>query len=585
MNRLVALFEVDLRALAAMRVLAAMTFLWILFVWALDLSFLFTDAGALPRDALTDAPGYKRFSILVWLDGYWIALALWLASLAAATALLFGFRSRLAAFVVLVIYLTFLGRNPMIMQGGDVLLPLLLFWMAVLPIGAVWSVDAALAEDRRGERICNIATVGLLLQVLYVYVFGALLKTSPVWWPDGTAVYVALHIDSFVTPLGRILREFGWMMALLTWFVYLIELWSPVLLFVPDRLQRVRAATWALLVAMHLGFRVFLHIGHFWLSSLTSLCAFIPHALWDWLGRYAYAPGTERIRVYYDRDCGFCLKTALIFREFFLPRSIQIEAAQDTPEIGEVLEREVSWVVIGHEGAQRLHWDAVAYVMMRSRLMRPFGLLSAIYGASGLGKPTYDLIGRNRMRLSVFTKGLKAPKPYALGAPLKIVLGAVIAYSFLANLRHHWTPAEAVAETGYEIADAMGFTQKWDMFAPLPPTRDGFPVWEAALSDGGSVDLVTGEALSLETPIDVVGRYETHRQRAILFRGWAGEEDLRDLIYGRFVDRACNRWNADNPDRKALEVTARFIESRTKANYEDEKTVRTFFTRPCPPSE
>ena len=578
--RVVALFSIDLRSLAAMRCLGALTMLWCLIVWAPDLTLFFTDEGVLRRDEFAGRFDWARFSILQHIDGYGVALAIWIIGLAGAAALLLGYRSRWAALVCWVVYLTFAGRNPMILQGGDVLLPLLLFWMIFLPIGAVFAVDAALDPvDRRGQTHLSIATVGLLLQVLYVYVFGALLKTGQAWASDGAAIYIALHIDSFVTPMGLLLRDYLIPMQLLTWFVYYLELLTPVLLFFPDKRQFVRMVTLAMLWMMHLGFRTFLHIGHFWMASLTSLCAYIPSRVWNWIGRWCFSDAQRGIRIYYDRDCGFCLKTALILREFFLPRSVTIAPAQDDPVIGEVLEREVSWVVVDASGAQRLRWDAVAYVMSQSIILRPVGWLARLYGLIGLGDPTYKLIGDSRKGFGALTSRMLTPTRSipALSWPVRAGLGLIIAFCFLWNLQGldgARRPLDAIPIAG-DLGQKAGFTQRWQMFAPSPPTLDGFPVLETVSDGGAAEDIFTDppRALSFDTPEDVVGLFDSARQRAFLLQAWLMEDADRALFFARYARLRCVEANEGRAaDAKISAIHIHYIENQTKSNFEEAVT-------------
>lgn len=587
--RVLALLSIDLRSLAAMRCLGALTMLWCLFVWAPDLTLFFTDDGVLRRADFAGRFDWARFSVLQYVDGYAFALALWIIGALGAMALLTGYRSRAAALICWLVYLNFAGRNPMILQGGDILLPLLLFWMIFLPIGAVFSVDAALDPvDRRGEKHLSVATVGLLLQVLYVYVFGALLKTGAAWVPDGSAIYIGLHIDSFVTPMGKLLRENLTLMQLLTFFVYYLELLAPVLLFFPDKRQFVRMVSLGAIWLMHLGFRTFLHIGHFWLASLTSLCAYIPARVWNWMGRWYYSDAQRSIRVYYDRDCGFCLKTALILREFFLPRSVAVTPAQDDPLIGEVLEREVSWVVIDQSGAQRLRWDAVAYVMSQSRILKPFGWLARLYGAIGLGDPTYKLIGNSRQGLGAFTSGMLTPVQTVplLSWPAKILLGAAIAFCFLYNMQNLGGAVQPFGEGSpiKQVAQKAGFTQRWIMFAPTPPTNDGFPIFEAQTDTGPGQDIFPypPRALSFETPDDVLGLFDSARQRAFLLQAWIMGGEDRMMFMSRLARHRCIEVNEGRTD-KVITVKIHYLENQTKSNFQEEVRLHHIADVACDP--
>src|SRR5205085_3059482 len=115
------------------------------------------------------------------------------------------------------------------------LLPLLLFWAIFLPTGRIFGIDGALERGRnlsRDPRVLSVASAGLLLQALYVYVFGALLKTGDSW-TDGQAVNIALHAETFATAAAHVLREYVVVTLLLTYFVFYLEVLTPVLLFFP----------------------------------------------------------------------------------------------------------------------------------------------------------------------------------------------------------------------------------------------------------------------------------------------------------------------------------------------------------------
>ena len=79
------------------------------------------------------------------------------------------------------------------------------------------------------------------------------------------------------------------------------------------------ALTWICLLAfmlMHIGFLLCLELGHFPYVSLASLTLFCGGWVWDALGKVHERRHPIAPRVYYDRDCGFCLKSCLLFRTF-----------------------------------------------------------------------------------------------------------------------------------------------------------------------------------------------------------------------------------------------------------------------------
>lgn len=558
--RIRGLLTIDYRSLAAFRIMCGATMVWWLVVVAPDLGAFYTDAGVISRDALNAHKPIGYPTLLRSVDSYGLVFAIWCFGLAGGLMMVVGWRSRLAAFMCWLACLALIGRNPLVTQGGDTLITLMAFWAMFLPTGAVFSVDAALhQENRRGEGALNLATFGLMAQTIYVYVFGALLKTDPVWIPSGSAVYVAAHLDSFATPFAHWFRQFALPMFALTWFVFWIELLAPALLMFPDRRLRVRSVTLALLMLMHVGFRLFLNIGHFWLASLTSLTAFIPSVWWDAVGRRHWRG--RRYEIWYDRDCGFCRKVGSILREFFLPRETPLRPAQDHPEIGPLLEREVSWVLVDHTGARRLHWDAVAYVMRQSVLLAPFGWAATVYGWIGLGAPTYRLIGDSRGVLGAVTNLLLRPRMtvFSLSTPARIIVIAAILFGFGWNMRHvvGWSASSAafpapVLETGR----ALGWTQYWNMFAPAPPPQDGYPVVIGRTADGAEWDVFQDPPAPVDfaRPAYMARVFESHRWRRYANYILWTRSKTRPLLLAEFTRFLCQRAAARGTPVETVEI-------------------------------
>lgn len=559
-SRLHQLLTIDYRSLAAFRIMCGGTMIWWLCVVAPDLSAFYTDAGVLDRAVLSVHKPSAYPIFLRSFDGFGFAAALWLLGVVGGAMMIVGWRSRVAAAMCWIACLGLVGRNPLVTQGGDTLITLMAFWAMFLPTGAVFSIDAALhPENRRGAGVVSLATVGLMAQTIYVYVFGALLKTSPIWLPTGSAVYVATHLDSFATPFAHWFRQFAAPMFVLTWFVFWIELLAPLLLMFPDKRHRVRAATLALLMMMHVGFRVFLNIGHFWLASLTSLTVFVPAAWWRALGG-GYWRG-RRYEIWYDRDCGFCWKVGSILREFFLPRETPLRPAQDHPEIGPLLEREVSWVLVDHTGQRRLHWDAVAYVMRQSPVLAPLGWLATLYGWVGLGLPTYRLIGNSRGGLGRLTSALLKPRPTIVGLsiPAKILVIFAILFGLGWNMRNviGWPETRFLFPSAVtEAGRALGWTQYWSMFAPAPPSRDGYPVVIGRDATGLEWDIFQNPPIPVDMmrPKYMAHRFESHRWRRYANHLLWASAPTRPVLIDEFTAYLCARAKAQGLAVETAEV-------------------------------
>ena len=151
----VAIFGIDLRTLALYRVCLALIIIMDLVARARDLTAHYSDEGVLPRAALLGDIGQWAPSLHLISGSPKIQALLFMLAGVVALALLVGYRTRAATILSWLLLLSLQARNPAIMQGGDMLLYLLLFWGIFLPLDARFSVDAALNEDvqTRPERL------------------------------------------------------------------------------------------------------------------------------------------------------------------------------------------------------------------------------------------------------------------------------------------------------------------------------------------------------------------------------------------------------------------------------------------------
>jgi hypothetical protein len=589
------LISIDFRSLAAFRVIASLTTLYVCAVFYPDLITFYSNSGLLGTELLNEYYPHHRFSLLALFPSDVLIYAVWLGLVLSAICLLFGYRSRTSAAICFLLYLSLAGRNPIINQAGDVLHPLLLFWAIFLPTGRVFGIDGALEKDRNTfetPSILSIATIGLLLQVLYVYVFGALLKTGDYWVPNGQAILIAMHLDTFATGASHFARDYAVILALLTFFVFYLELLAPLILFFPDKKQRVRAIGVALLVMMHFGFRLFLSIGHFWLSSLSSLMTYIPTRVWDWICKTYWRPEQRKIRLYYDRDCGFCLKTCMLLREFFLPHNVFIGPAQDDPVIGEILEREDSWVVVTPDGKHKLRWDAMLYVTTQSTLMRPFWLIAYLIKLVGLGTFTYKTIGNNRRVLSKLTAFFLPFRKASLNntVPVNVGLCIVIALCLFWNLDQH-KPRNERSDAWGVVKPAMaraGLTQRWGMFAPYPAFKDGYPIIRLSDDLGQSQYYALSGAFSetWEHPERLEAYFPSYRWRKFLNRIANFGEEPRELMFGSYANTLCGSL-LEEPSALPFSPAKISIEWASNTSFqqpEDEFEITPMGEWDCPPA-
>lgn len=282
------LFGIDLRALACFRVVLASLLFADLGCRAKDLTAFYTDDGVLPREILYGKfPGHAYFSLHALGGSAGFEAALFILHAVFALALLAGYRAHLSAFLCWLMLVSLDARNPLILQNGDIYFVLLFFWSLFLPLGARWSLDRAGRAGKDGPvKVVSLGTMAVLLQVLMVYFFSGLYKTSPEWNSEGTAVYLALRLSHYATPWGQALLAFPGLLGALTHGILLFEKIGVFLLFVPWKTVWFRSAVLLAMAFMHLGFLVFMVLGIFPWVCLGALVLFLPTPFWDWVERW-----------------------------------------------------------------------------------------------------------------------------------------------------------------------------------------------------------------------------------------------------------------------------------------------------------
>lgn len=276
------IFAIDLRSLAALRICLAAIVLAFIFGQFANIELFYTDDGILPSELNAKYLDSESYWSLYWFSGtFRSAQTMMVITALAAGAMLLGFQTRLATFVCLVLLWSLQVRNPLVLTAGDILLRMLLFWSLFLPLGKVWSIDASNSDKRpRQWNIVSVATVGIMLQVAYMYFFSGIAKWNE-YWLSGSAIEYSMNLEMYVKPFGAMLVEYPTLMKILTYVTLLAEVICPILLFVPRITTFNRGVAMGVFWLLHIGVWLTMSIGLF---SITAICAwvvFIPSEQWD----------------------------------------------------------------------------------------------------------------------------------------------------------------------------------------------------------------------------------------------------------------------------------------------------------------
>ena len=254
---------VDTAPMAALRIACGLLVLG----WTAS---LLPDAQAfLGADGLTPAavPGTRGWWTVPLVSPYGVLLLL----AAGAVALAVGWHTRVASVLVAFLLVAVQRRDVYVLNSGDLLLRALALFVALMPAGETWSLDA---HRRGGSRVRAPWGLRLLqLQVSALYLFSVTAKLHGTSWQDGSAVGKALQLEDlqrFVVPQD--VATSVTLSALLTYGTLLVEAFLVVGLWLP------RTRWWAIGagVAVHLGIEATLLVGWFSLAVLACYLAFVP---------------------------------------------------------------------------------------------------------------------------------------------------------------------------------------------------------------------------------------------------------------------------------------------------------------------
>jgi hypothetical protein len=533
--KIMEVFGADLRSLAVFRIALAIMVLIDLSNRATDLSAHYTDRGVLPRSILLqDVLNRWSFSLnLMHGELFFQALLFGILALV-ALALLVGYRTRLVTFAAWMLLLSIQWRNPLVLNAGDTLLRMLLFWSMLLPLGAHWSVDQSLkvATPRLSMRFLSLATVGLFLQIAFVYWFTAALKSSPEWREDGTAIYYALSNAEWTTPIGSYLLHISppLLLEMLTFATLALEAFGPFLLFCPILTGPIRTGTVLAFMSLHVGIWLTMDIGTFpWVSAFCVIC-FLPSWFWD---------------------------KSVAMLSAVLPRL--------------------------HDTARHLEYTAVRlahtyWLPLRARLSTMLVSRSSIVSVAAHGdEQPKHLAERTTASAERETPhgAAAGSEPIVLRSSLVVNILAVffLIYIFCWNLTT--VSAFTMPERAVPLGSFLGLKQAWGMFAPSPDKSGGWYVVPGTLRSGQQVDLMANiahddfslrEGVSWERPQDVASTFKNKHWRKYLKE--IRQEDNADLrrYFGRYI---CRQWNARNTGADQLvNLEIAYMEETTRPNYQ-----------------
>ena len=287
------LLSIDTRSLALLRISIAGLVLIDLFQRSFDLQAHYSDFGVLPtwttKYILQYQPLHWSLHLLTpklyWISGstLWQAFLFIIAGVAAG-CMLFGYRTRWSTLITWILLASLHTRHPLVLNGGDHLLRMLLFWSIFLPLGEQFSLDQNRSKQKTLPRLTfSAATIAIMAQLCLMYWVSAATKTDPQWTKSGWALYYALQIDQISTTFAKWILQFPNILQWLTIGTLWLEWLGPLVIFFPYYTSRIRLVTIGFFIGLHIGIALCMHLGLFPWICIAGWFIFIPPSLWEWV--------------------------------------------------------------------------------------------------------------------------------------------------------------------------------------------------------------------------------------------------------------------------------------------------------------
>jgi predicted DCC family thiol-disulfide oxidoreductase YuxK len=513
--------------------------------WAVATDF-YTNDGVLPNHFSLFRPlGRDVFSIyhaFSTLPEVSVAFGLTLIVFLAFTI---GYKTRLFHLLSLLCITSLNARNLLVENGGTVVMNLLCFWTAFLPLGRRLSVDALLlslqSERERDTRALNqritrddsahqyhsLAVLALMVQWSAIYFFNVVHKSGR-GWHDGSAIYWFLYQDRIVTWFGVFAREHApyWLLQGFTYATLAVEGILAGILLMPFGQVWFRRLALLLAIGLHGGIAATSRLGPFSYAMTVFFIWRLSSEDWSWL-RSHFVARTPALQVIYDADCGVCFQICRILKRLDLARRLEFVGNDERERIPTELDDALldqTVAVIDDRGRRHTRVCAVSAILSALPLYGlGTGLVLRAPGVVQLARLGYDLFARHRHDVSAYLGlgvcgvnqepalvGAKSPVPEAdreglwsavtrsPSAALRETL-VVLALVMSANqvlLDNDWArrrfPHVQQPEPMRIVVDRLRLYQGWRMFAPEPPYEDGRMVVDGRTQDGRKVDPFTG---------------------------------------------------------------------------------------------
>lgn len=274
--------------LAAFRIFAGTTILFQYLINHAERRFLYGPNCVYPfRDGTAAA-----FPWLGWGRSYVWFEFVYHAGIVSAVLWLLGWRTRYVTPILYVLWRSLDDRNPLLADGGDNLVALLMFYACFADVSARGSLDARFHPrrepltlfDKCAGMLHNAALLAMLVQVCVLYAVAGLTKVQGTAWRDGTAIYYAFRTAEFSWPgFSEFVYSSPIVVTILSYATVAVQISFPFCVTLNAHSRRVILL---LAIGFHLGVGAFMGLVTFASFMIAADLLFIPDEDYQRWGGY-----------------------------------------------------------------------------------------------------------------------------------------------------------------------------------------------------------------------------------------------------------------------------------------------------------
>ena len=236
----------------------------------------FSDEGVLSGRVDVMRSEY-RFTILDYFESPEYVVISYLLLIVFTLMLLIGKFTRTSAIIAFILLASFHEKNTLVLNSGDTLMRLMLFYLAIASSGKCLSLDSIKKRKSSTSKEYKEWQQGYIwprrlmqIQLAIVYLFAFLPKTG-VTWRDGTAIYYFLANSHFARFSFNFTAGLIILTIILTYATLLTELLFPILVWI----KRTRKYMLIAGIMLNFGILIFSNITFFSLIMIVAHLAFI----------------------------------------------------------------------------------------------------------------------------------------------------------------------------------------------------------------------------------------------------------------------------------------------------------------------